>query len=199
MGGYEYFVYYNFFMFTLFMQSFVVFTITRAIALADGVDPPKDVLISYLRSSVSVQAHWNSFHVSWRQFFFRYIVMQNKDNFQYPYVFILDLSVFMFSAFLHSEFLWYIYFFYYFLVYQVEKFLFRWKRFRNGDAFVRGIYQSLLVSVNFLFFPGILLKEVEKKGDLQYSIDGIQYFLLFSTLFFALNIKRIEKNPDSFI
>ena len=197
--GYEYFVYYNFFMFTLFMQSFVVFTITRAIALADGVDPPKDVLISYLRSSVSVQAHWNSFHVSWRQFFFRYIVMQNKDNFQYPYVFILDLSVFMFSAFLHSEFLWYIYFFYYFLVYQVEKFLFRWKRFRNGDAFVRGIYQSLLVSVNFLFFPGILLKEVEKKGDLQYSIDGIQYFLLFSTLFFALNIKRIEKNPDSFI
>jgi len=197
LQGPEYFVYYNCFLLAVFLQSYVVFALCRALAVMDGVRAPKDILIGYFRSTTSVQTHWNNFHVSWRQFFFRYIVMQNKETFHQGSASI-DLAVFMFSAFLHSEMIWYLYFFYYFAMYQVEKLLLRWRRFRDGDAFLRGSYQSLLLSMNFFFFPAVILVESPKKGDLHYSTQGIKCFFLFGIVFFYFNCRRIQKTPDSF-
>ncbi|UPQ96966.1 AMP-dependent synthetase/ligase [Chloropicon primus] len=196
LQGSEYFVTYSLFTLAIFLQSFVVFGLCRALALMDGVEPPKDVLLSFLRSSVSVQTHWNNFHVSWRQFFFRYIVMQHKETFQRGYV--IDFAVFMFSAFLHSEPIWVAYFLYNFFMYQFEKVLLKWKRFKDGDAVVRGVYQSILLAANLSFFPPLLLYE-EPRGSIKYSSVGPAYFFLFSVCFCYFNCIRIKNYPDQFI
>ena len=194
----EYFVLYCLFTLAVFLQSYVVFGICRALALMDGVDAPKDVLASFLRSSVSVHTHWNNFHASWRQFFFRYIVMPHKESFQEGYAFI-DFTVFMFSAFLHSEPVWVFFFLYNFVMYQVEKLvLFKWRRFKREDPLVRGVYQSVLVAANTLFFPALTLYEVEK-GQVMYSNLGPQYFCFFGLFFCYLNCIRIKNSPNSFI
>ena len=192
----EYFFQYHLFTAALFLQSYIVFDICRAIAFLDDVHAPKDIVISYLRSSVSIHAHWNAFHASWRQFFLRYIVIQQKREISRDYV--IELMVFMLSAYLHSDTMWYIYFFSNYLMYQGEKWLFKWKRFRDEEIAVRGIYQSIIFCVNLLFFPLLLIIELEK-GDLRYSFEGMRYFFLLNVFFLLLNCQRIKKNPDAFL
>jgi hypothetical protein len=193
----EYFCYYHMFIAALFIQSYIVFDVCRAIAFLDDVHAPKDVVISYLRSSVSIHAHWKAFHASWRQFFLRYIVIQQKGKISRDYV--IELMVFMLSAYLHIDAMWYVYFFSNYLMYQGEKWLFRWRRFSDeGSVAVRGAYQSILFCVNILFFPLLLIIESEK-GDLRYSLQGMQYFFLLNIVFLSLNCQRIKKNPGAFL
>ena len=113
--------------------------------------------------------------------------------------YLIDFVVFMFSAFLHLEGIWLAYFFYNFVMYQIEKVLLMWRSFKEGDHLVRGVYQSILLSVNIFFFPALMLFQGPEKGQIHLSTVGVQNFFLFGVAFFYLNSVRMKKNPDSFI
>ena len=50
--------------------------------MVDDVDAPNDTPVSYLRSSMTVRGHWNAFHVSWRDWFVRYIFSYTDGDWQ---------------------------------------------------------------------------------------------------------------------
>ena len=196
LGGPEHFVYGQMFLMFIFLHSHVVFGSCRALALMDGVLAPNDTPVSHLRSSLSVRQHWNNFHVSWRDFFLRYIYSFSNGGLQGL------VLVIAFSSFIHGFYAqWYIWGALNFLAISCEQIVHSKKRVSGlwTQVVMSAVNQTLAFVLQLLIFvPFSVVSQPIETGPLEgpqsqfgLSLKGLSLFVMFNLAFSVCNSARI--------
>mmetsp|Transcript_10849 Transcript_10849/g.27842 ORF Transcript_10849/g.27842 Transcript_10849/m.27842 type:complete len:236 (-) Transcript_10849:252-959(-) len=193
LKGPEYFVYGQMFLMFIFLQSHVVFGSCRALAAMDGVHAPNDTPVSHLRSSLSVRQHWNNFHVSWRDFFLRYIYSFSSGGIEGI------VLVILFSSFIHGFYAqWYLWGALNFLIITLEQVAHTKRIVRDMDKriVVAALNQTLAFLLQLLFFVpfSVVSKPVQSESMSSYftlSLEGLVYFGFFNFFFSIFNCTRV--------
>ncbi|MAD20225.1 MAG: hypothetical protein CMJ52_08590, partial [Planctomycetaceae bacterium] len=198
LRGSEYFVYGQMFLMFVFLHSHVIFGSSRALALMDGVHAPNDTPVSHLRSSLSVRQHWNSFHVSWRDFFLRYIYSFARGNVEGV------LLVLVFSSFIHGFYAqWYLWGFLNFVAITSEQIMYAKHNIRSAATkIVLATFNQTLAFVLqlMIFLPFSMVSYPDVQGIshtyFAFSVNALCLFALWNLLFSLFNSARIIRSGN---
>jgi len=172
LQGPEYFVYGQMLLMFIFLNSHVIFGSSRAMAILDGVEAPNDTPVSHLRSSLSVRQHWKKFHVSWRDFFLRYIYSFSNGDFEGL------VLVIAFSSFIHGFYAqWFLWGLVNLVAISLERVLFSKKKSRGkGTKIVMStVNQTLAFVLQLMIFIPFSIVSKPSQGD---PVDRSRYMAL---------------------
>jgi hypothetical protein len=194
----EYFVFGQMFLMFVFLQSHVVFGSCRAIAFLDDVHAPNDTPVSYLRSSISVRHHWNTFHVSWRDFFLRYIFSFSNGGLEGI------LLVICFSSFMHGFYSqWYVWGFLNFAAIALEQIAYSKRNVQDFETRVltAALNQTFAFVLQLLvFIPFSVISQPDDTGvsnsSFYLSAKALMTFGSLNFFFSIFNCARILKSES---
>jgi hypothetical protein len=148
----DHFSYSQMFLMFIFLQSHVIFGLSRACAQVDGLKVNHDTPVSHFRSSTSLSHHWNWFHTTWRDFFLKYIYLPLGGGY------LGLLAVVTFSVLMHGySVTWVVWGFLNYLTLLLEQGLnrrFRW--YKQPNFIVRAVNQALVIGMQMFLFPGFV-------------------------------------------